>query len=215
MAAGLEPGDTLPAPWWNYFIGRISAWTKYVRGFFNEADDEFAYPVTKTRTLFLSPAEMTAYSAAGIYGSSWTTAPISELTQTGAMISTSDAAVLFKDITSILPRGSILDTIEVLVDPGAARAVAGDRTKATIHKQTPDMVTPLALPAGTSLDATVSDSGSALQVITLDVSPETVAAGSMYFLSIFSGDDGGSHNADTIHAIRITVTEVSPSQWGA
>lgn len=213
-AAGLEPEETLPAPWWNYFIGRLTAWVKYLRGFVNETDDEFAYPVTKSRELTISAHNCIPSSSAGIWGSSWTVEPITEFSIEGNMYSTADEAVLFKDLSFIIPTGSQLDEVAVIVKPGAARAVASNRMKLVIFEQSHNFTTPALAVAGTSLGADADNGTTGVQLLELTGLAEILVEGKVYFMAIIAGDDGGAHNADEVSLIRFKVTEISPSQWG-
>jgi len=206
-SAGLEPGDTLPAPWWNYFIGRLTAWVAYLRGFVNEVTDELIYPNPLARTLILSPSAFEQSISA-----TWE-APGGVFT-TGARGSLVDGAVLVADLSKIIPAGCTLSSVEVLLNPGAART-GGDRVAVDILEQTPNFAVPAAYGTGTSLGTAYDDGSSSTQLVTLAAVDEMLVSTNTLQLHIYSGQDAGAHAQDVIYAVRLSILETSPSNFGA
>lgn len=184
----------------------MTAWILYFRSFWNATTDEIVYPVTKARRIILSPASLEPVlgsweSPGGVF-------------VTGARGSLVEGSVLLADVKALIPAGSTLESVDVLLNPGAARATVGDRVTVDLVSQTPDFDTPAAYGVGSSIGLARDDGTSSTQVVTLAAVGEEITSLNTYQLLIYSGQDAGAHASDVIYAVRLNVTEQGPSNFG-
>jgi hypothetical protein len=163
---------------------------------------EYEYEIARSRTIQIALVGGTPIYT-GAADSTWLTL------FTGGIVSQVDDCLMVFDLKQYLPSGAQIVDIRAIVDPGAARATVGDRTKIDFFSHTPDFATPAA--GSNTTIATDTDDGTATiqrlemtsLLTTLDFSTTS------YFVALKAGNDGGSNN-DTFWGLEITFYDPGP-----
>lgn len=180
--------------------------------------DEWTYPSAKTRVRTVSPFACYGVSGTAGDGQAWqfvkggggsTSAPY--------LVSDVNNARLVLNLSTLLPAGSTITLIRILLTPGASRtamsSIPGDagRMYAALYSTALNFTTPGFTPQGPFF-AAEDAGGTSLQTLTVTPSPAwqigtKVAGDSM--LVIHAGNTGGSA-LDAVYGIEITYTDPGP-----
>lgn len=110
-----------------------------------------------------------------------------------------------------LPHGAVLTKVEVIADPGAARAGA-NRMLFRLRERTPNYVTPsVAAPATIGVDQN-DDATANIQVITWGTLNIAITSGKEIVMNVTAGNDAGT-NVDKIESVRVTFTDPGPRNF--
>jgi hypothetical protein len=196
-------------------VQQLANRTRNLANRLGEADGsgEFVYtnatgtPIAKTRTIVLGCDQLSIPNLTGDFTSWLRTDNFSV-----DLVSASDGVVASLDLNTILPSGAVLNVIEVLVNPGAARTTT-NRMEVHLYAFAMDFATPAA-PSPGLVDSSEDDGTTNLQVVRVPSSgslAETIDAKNStdWVIKVQSGSDSGS-NVDTIHAVRLTFDDPGP-----
>lgn len=199
QAAGLEPEDNPTAEELNALLNNFSEWIKYFQGIH----------ASETKTVLI-PA------VAGVRSESGATrgwSPFNAGADYGHVMSVENGSQLFFDIGSSVPDGCTITDIDIVVEPGAARAgsnrcnmtlaviaqaTGAPGTHTTTRPFSPDFI----YDNGTTTAQVVASDGALAEVV--DKSAK------IYTLMVQSGVDGGAHTPDLFKGVFVTYTTAAP-----
>ena len=199
VAAGWEPEDNPPAEHLNYVLHNFGQWSEYYRGFFDTTNDEFEYPSTKVRTVFI-PSEAWRPEDPSLWSLGlrvWTT--------------TAANAIMHIDLGPYLPSGAIVSEFTVLLTPNAARA-SGSRMEVDLLSYDMDFATPSA-GASSESNQTEDDGTTNLQIV--QVVP--TASGDFQPMDkstqVYIGRVTSGGSSDTVRGARVSFTDPGPRNY--
>jgi len=196
-AEGFYPGLQPSAEEMNHVLGRMCEWISYLASFVDETADELVYPSIKALSIPIPPSSL-------IQGAGFARDAPDLL----RVYSTADGGKLFLDF-SRFPVGSEIADVEVMVEPGAARAGA-NRMYLEWSYATPDLLGPPFDVSDDTLSSTVYDDTTANRQ-TLTISPNyTVTETEIAGLMIAASGTDAAANRDTVHWIVVYVNAPSP-----
>lgn len=128
-------------------------------------------------------------------------------------LSTVDNAGAHLTLNRVLPSDAVLDRVDVLVNPGAARASGSNMSVSLWEMPAYDFGSPPAAPTGNLLADVEDDTTTALQVITLSGLAYTLDSQTDgLVLSVHAGATAGA-SPDHVHALRFIYTDVGPRNY--
>jgi hypothetical protein len=102
-----------------------------------------------------------------------------------------------------LPPGATIASIAARIDPGGTRADGAPRTQMGLFRIDQNGTAS----SVQALTAEPAANGDAIHTWTLALGvPHAVIAGSMYYIAILAGDDGGVHSPDSITSLALNLT---------
>ncbi len=225
-AEGWIPKNKMAAQWLNWFKNAVGGWLVYLNTWFDGAD-ELVYPVTKTRVVVFSWAvfqQMYADSTPGQVSGADAIPPWNEIYSGSApdqyvdgLQSQSDFAKLMVDLGLLVPSGATITKIRALVNPGVARATAGNRMRIKVYDNIYNFSATTVGGTGSGPKFETTDDGTTnLQKIdtgTISLPlDKNVNAGGCEVLMVVAGNDASS-NKDLVYAVEITYTDPGPRNY--
>lgn len=201
MEDGWSDGEIPPAAWWNWVWQLNANWIAYLAAII-DSNEEHTYQSTKSRTLVIPGQEIRP----GLDGS-WQI----PLNADGGIRADTDSSFAYLPLNRRLPSGATLQTVEVLVTPGAARA-GGNRMEVFLQNSTPDFATPGA-PTEATIDNQEDDGTTNDQVITLSSLAEAVDNEADSLWLAFESGNNASSNPDFVWAVRLTFDDAGPRNF--
>lgn len=222
-AEGFIPQNKLPAQHMNDELNYLTQGMDWALALL-PATEEHTYQVAKSRVVIINWAsfhQMFADSTPGNVSGADAIPPWSEV-YSGAgpdqyvngLQSQSDVAKLMLNLNLIIPTGGTLTRIRAMVNPGTARATAGNRMRIKVYDNQYNFSAVTVGGTGSGpLYETTDDGSTNLQVIDTGVISnaidKTVNAGGGEVLMVLAGNDAGT-NQDLFYAVEITFTDPGP-----
>jgi hypothetical protein len=194
-ADGWRKNDQPPAQYQNWWQNTIQKWAEYFEDVIDATRDTNGI----SRQIDVPASAFTQLSSAGVF--QW------GLFNTAAVLQSAvNTGVTAVGLARYMPHGGILTGVQVLVNPGVARATVGNRA------QTLDWVTP-ASPGLVTIGADQTDNGTTnIQVVAWGTLSLALTSAQAIVLEVTAGNDAGT-NTDSVHGVRLTFTDPGPRNF--
>lgn len=206
-AEGFTPAQRPAAEHVNHVLSRVSGWVTYMRDFFDESADEFAYPSSKGRAVTLMGVAGVSDDGGGFSDLANAWQPDSTAGDEGSMVTTRQGARLKFDIKDRVPSGATITRVDCILQQGAT---AGSTMRLSLYKYTPN----IALPTSTSAVLVSSnliapgDDNTTLQTLSLTGLSEIVQPTEGLWVEVLSRvtTGGATIVADRVRCLVVSYT---------
>jgi hypothetical protein len=211
QASGFLPGERTPAPEINHLLGVTADHLEWLHNVTSTAVGggeavDLVYETPPTRTVHFHPSRGLPTTSSIAWG-------FDQTSVRRELESRLDKGFVNFDLEEAVPSGATITRVRALVDPGAARAVAGDRVTMTLIQFTPDFTPPVSVPTTNSQFSVTDDGSTNLQLVTSGVFAMLVDKSTTYsVLQIRSGSDGGT-NRDKLYSLEVQFTDPGPRNF--
>jgi hypothetical protein len=201
---GNTPATRPPAQHHNWLQGFIADWIAYFAAII-DSNEEHTYQAPKTRTVWIPCYKGVSSSDPAGDAQDWR-----EDLGTGttlSILSKRNSGWVKFHLSEVVPSGCTITTVNVLVDPGAARA-AGNNMRAEVVQL--DYGVGSALPVETTIGTDEDDESTNRQFLTI-LGVNTVVDRSDKHVSVrVRAGNTGLASADNLYGVLVTFTDIGP-----
>jgi len=211
QATGYLPSQRPAVNTWNWLFNVVGQWIAFLANRFETVtgEGELVYESVVSRTVIvdLQSSQEGKLSNTAL---SWSPSLVGG-TPYHALLSQENSAVRIFPLNSYLRHGCVITDIEVIVQPGAARATT-NRVQFDFYQVVHDFVTP-AIGAATIVATDEDDGTTNTQVIGASSLTKSVVRGTTeYYVALRAGNTGGT-NKDDIFGFRIKFNDPGPRNF--